>query len=409
MTNDKGDLVPDRDPAYGWLMVVVVFILSVLSFGALGAVSVFLKPLTEEFGWGRGETAFGYTAIAFSSALFGILWGHLADRFGTRWFGVIAAVAMSAALYLLSGQQTIVEFYAFYFLFGAFGNAMLTAPLYANVGFWFKRNPGLALGITASGGAVGQGIVPFLSGLAITRYGWQTSYLIMAATYLAIALPISLLIRESPSRMAASNAVGPEMRTVTLSDREVVIWISAAIVFCCNCMAVPIVHLVPLLTDQGHTTGYATGVLMVLMLCGAFGRILGGKLGDTIGALPAYMLMSFGQTISVFWFVHVQGTIAVYLLAAFFGFTYSGVMSSILVCTRMMVSARFAGRAMSITSFFGWGGMGLGGFLAGWLFDRTGDYQAAFAFAAVMGIINLIILGLFKARIDRHRPEPVPA
>jgi MFS family permease len=75
----------------------------------------------------------------------------------------------------------------------------------------------------------------------------------------------------------------------------------------------------------------------------------------------------------------------------------------------MMVSARFAGRAMSITSFFGWGGMGLGGFLAGWLFDRTGDYQAAFAFAAVMGIINLIILGLFKARIDRHRPEPVPA
>jgi MFS family permease len=390
-------------------MVFVVFVLSVLSFGALGAVSVFLKPLAAEFGWGRGETAFGYTAIAFSSALFGILWGHVADRSGTRWFGIIAAIVMSLSLYLLSGQQTIVEFYAFYFLFGAFGNAMLSSPLYANVGFWFKRNPGLALGITASGGAVGQGIVPFLAGLAITRYGWQTTYIIMAGVYLIIALPISLLIRESPSRMEARNATGPEMRTVTLSEREVVVWISVAIVFCCNCMAVPIVHLVPLLTDQGHSTGYATSALMVLMLCGAFGRILGGKLGDTIGALPAYMLMSFGQTISVFWFPQVQGTVGLYLLAAFFGFTYSGVMSSILVCTRMMVSARFAARAMSITSFFGWGGMGLGGFLGGWLFDRTGDYEAAFAFAAIMGIVNLIVLALFRARIDRHRPEPVPA
>ena len=42
----------ERDPAYGWLMVFVVFTLSGLSFGALGAISVFLKPLSAEFGWG---------------------------------------------------------------------------------------------------------------------------------------------------------------------------------------------------------------------------------------------------------------------------------------------------------------------------------------------------------------------
>ena len=140
----------DRDPPYGWVMVGVVFALSTLSFGALGSISVFLKPLGEEFGWGRGETAFGYTAIAFSSALFGIFWGQIADRYGTRWFGVVATLVMSLSLFLLAGQKTIVEFYAFYFLFGALGTAMLSSPLFANVGFWFRRNPGLALGITAS-------------------------------------------------------------------------------------------------------------------------------------------------------------------------------------------------------------------------------------------------------------------
>ncbi|GIS32908.1 MAG: hypothetical protein Ct9H90mP4_08220 [Gammaproteobacteria bacterium] len=45
-----------------------------------------------------------------------------------------------------------MPFMGFIFLFGAFGNAMVTSPLFANVGFWFRNNPGLALGITASGG-----------------------------------------------------------------------------------------------------------------------------------------------------------------------------------------------------------------------------------------------------------------
>ena len=45
----------------------------------------------------------------------------------------------------------------------------LTSPLYANVGFWFRQQPGLALGITA-GGAVGQGVMPLCAGLAISAY-----------------------------------------------------------------------------------------------------------------------------------------------------------------------------------------------------------------------------------------------
>jgi MFS family permease len=406
----KPNAPPHADPAYGWVMVAAVFTLSALSFGTLGAISVFLKPLSAEFGWTRGETAFGYTAISFSSALFGVIWGYVSDRFGTRWFGLVAALLMTLTLLLLSRQTTLFHFYALYFLFGAFGNAMVTSPMFANVAFWFRRNPGLALGITASGGAFGQAVVPFLSGLAIASHGWRTAYLLLAGGYLAIALPAALLIRESPWREASRALPANAPKDFPLSDLEVVAWISLAVIFCCNCMSVPIVHLVPLLTDAGHPVEFATGVLMVLMFSGVAGRILGGRLGDTLGALPAYMLMSFGQTISVIWFPHVEGTLALYLLAVFFGFTYSGVMSSILVCTRMMVSPRFAGRAMSLTSFFGWIGMGMGGFFGGFFFDLQGNYSWAYAFAAVMGTINLLILALFRLRIaSQPPPHPVVA
>ena len=104
-----------KDPAYGWVMVFVAFTLSALSFGALASISVFLKPLATEFGWGRGETSLGYTMISFSSALFGVLWGYVADRFGSRWFGLVAAAASRwqaltwmrwvSVLYLLSDRR----------------------------------------------------------------------------------------------------------------------------------------------------------------------------------------------------------------------------------------------------------------------------------------------------------------
>jgi MFS family permease len=115
--------------------------------------------------------------------------------------------------------------------------------------------------------------------------------------------------------------------------------------------------------------------------------------------------MSAGQTLFVFGFPHIDGAAGLYTLAIFFGFTYSGVMSSILVCVRMMVSARYAGRAMSITSFFGWVGMGLGGFFGGMFFDMSGDYSWSFAFASFMGILNLIILAAFFIRLRTQKQE----
>ncbi len=173
-------------------------------------------------------------------------------------------------------------------------------------------------------------------------------------------------------------------------------------------MAVPIVHLVPLLTDNGISTEVAASVLLTLMLAGGVGRVLGGKFCDNFGALPTYVIMSLGQTVFAFWFPHVSSLSGLYILAAFFGFSYSGVMSSILVLTRIMVSPGFAARAMSITAFFGWFGMGMGAFVGGLFFDMYKDYNLAFAYASMMGVANLAILMLFRARVRRVENVAVP-
>lgn len=392
----------DKGINYGWVMVLVVFVLSGLAFGSMASISVFLKPVSLEFGWSRGQTSFAYTVASLSSAVFGVLWGQVADKYGTKWFGFVGAICMSLVLFALSSLDSIAQFYTFYFLFGAMGSALLFSPLYANVGFWFKENPGLALGLAASGGAIGQAFIPHLSGILIESSGWKLAYVNLAIIYIFISFPIAFLIKESPWRINARNQEEEEERSFPLSEKEVVAWISIAVIFCCICMSIPIMHLVPLLTDKGFSLEFATSVLMILMICGAFGRILGGMLGDYIGALPGYILMSLGQTVFVVWFPHLISPTLIYIMAALFGFTYSGVMSSILVCTRIMVSAKFGARAMSLTSFFGWIGMGLGGFLGGYFFDIYGDYNWAFAFSGITGIINLFILTLFFLNIRKR-------
>ena len=277
------NILKDRDINYGWIMVLVVFVLSGLAFGSMASISVFLKPISADFGWSRGATSFAYTVASLSSALFGVIWGVVADKYGTRWFGLVGATAMSLCLYMLSTQNSLFEFYLFYFLYGAFGSALLFSPLYANVGFWFQENPGLALGIAASGGAIGQAFIPHLSGYLINLTGWQSAYISLAFIYAFIAFPIALLIKESPWRESARNLTESEPRSFPISEKEVVTWISVAVIFCCICMAVPIMHLVPLLTDTGFSLEFATRILMVLMICGAFGRIFGGLLGDVLG------------------------------------------------------------------------------------------------------------------------------
>ena len=393
----------DRDINYGWVMVLVVFVLSGLAFGSMASISVFLKPVSLEFGWSRGQTSFAYSIASFASAAFGVIWGQVADKYGTRWFGFAGAICMSLVLFALSSLDSIFQFYLLYFLFGAMGSALLFSPLYANVGFWFRENPGLALGLAASGGAIGQAFIPHLSGILIESSGWKAAYIDLAIIYILIALPISFLIKESPWRISARTDSEQEETDFPLSEKEVVAWISFAVIFCCVCMSIPIMHLVPLLTDKGFSVEFATSVLMLLMFCGAFGRILGGMLGDYIGALPGYILMSLGQTVFVIWFPHLISPSTIYIMAALFGFTYSGVMSSILVCTRMMVSAKYGARAMSLTSFFGWIGMGLGGFLGGYFFDIYGDYIWAFTFAGISGVINLFVLFLFTLYIRKKR------
>jgi MFS family permease len=172
-------------------------------------VSNALKPVSQELGWPRGATALAYTIAAVTIGVSGVLWGRLADRYGTRPIVVLGTLARPAALLLLSRLTSLPQFYAFYILLGAFGVAATNVPIIANVGLWITRRKGTALGILSAGGPLGQVCVAFLAGHVVLAFGWRTAYLVLAVVYAVVAVPLALMVRTPPLLAAAwSSAIG---------------------------------------------------------------------------------------------------------------------------------------------------------------------------------------------------------
>jgi MFS family permease len=299
-------------------------------------------------------------------------------------------------------------------MMGLFGFATILVPLNNLTTFWFARNRGLAIGIVSAGGALGQGLVPFIARHLILEQGWREAYQSLGLIYFAVLLPLALLIRNPPAVSGAGDAAGAGGRNPYALPRHwLVALLCLAVVFCCTCMATPIVHVVALGSDAGLGPRESAGLLTVMMLFGVAGRILTGVMADRIGNLRAYVIVSLAQTALALWFPHVHTLAGLYALSALFGLWYAGVMTALILCAREFAPPRFSGLSIGLVAFFGWVGMALGAWQGGLFFDMDGDYVQAFLNSSIAGVINLLILGLLYLYTDpramRARRAMAPA
>jgi MFS family permease len=378
---------------YGWVIVAVSTVGLALGFGAGATVSVFMKPFEQEFGWLRADISIAYTAHTIGAAVGGLLWGRLSDRIGAREIAFLGAIAMSAGLGAVAWQRDLWALYLLYFGIGAVGFACLFTPLLALTGLWFDARKGLAIGIVTAGGAIGQGIVPYLVQMLITAFGWRSAALCIGVGYFVILFPLVFLLRSPPVLGGpAGQAARADQNLWGVPHAITIPWLSLAGVFCCVCMAVPLVHLVPLGIDVGCSPQTAAGLLLSLMTAGVFGRLFFGWLADRIGGLSSYGIASLAQTSVVFWFTQTKDIATLFQLSVLFGFGFAGVMTCLLICAREAAPLRMSATAMAVVSTAGWIGMGLGSYQAGLLYDITASYLLSYANAALAGILNLLVV-----------------
>lgn len=389
--------ISETIPIYRWVIVAASALILAVSMGMMvNGISVFFIPLNEEFGWKRGEVSLiNFSGLA-GLALGGIVMGRIADRASTRGVCLGGSIVLGLCILGASYAQALWQFYLLFFIGGFLGAGSLFAPLVANVGNWFTKGAGLAVGIVSAGQALGQGAVPYCIAILIGSMGWRGALSTMGLVTLIGLFFLTLLIRQPPSQQASilpGNGATKDELSVLLAPNVIAIWLGGAVLFCCICMSVPLMHLVPLIQDRGYALEDAGGVVFLMLIVAIIGRVAFGKLADMIGAIRAYWIASCWQTLLVFGFVYINSLDGFYFFAVVYGFGYAGVMTGLLVCVRVLTPSTHRASTLGIVMLFAWLGHGIGGFQGGLFFDLTENYTVTYANAALAGIINLVVVG----------------
>jgi MFS family permease len=415
MSASPATATPAPEPGYRWVIVAASAIVMGGSVGLImNGISVFLVPLEQEFGWGRGAVSFINFAGLTGIAIGGVVMSRVSEFVGVRRSVMLGAVTLGLTLLIASRADQLWQFYAIFFVGSFVGGGSLFAPLIANTSRWFKTGVGLAIGIVSAGQALGQGLVPYFGGKAISAIGWSDTFLWMGVLMLTVLPLLALLIRPPAAPLAGPAAAGPapaaaDAPDLPLSTNTVIVWMSVAVVLCCVTMAVPLIHLVPYAQSCGVPLSDAGGIVLIMLIAGICGRIAFGKIADMIGAIRAYWVASAWQTALVALFLQFQSLDSLMIFAAIYGFGYGGVMTTILVSMQVLTPVARRASATGMVTMFAFFGHAIGGYQGGLFFDLMGNYGWAFANAAIAGVANLIVVAALYVAITRRPETPTGA
>jgi MFS family permease len=392
-SNAQPGLAPGDIQGLGAVLAVVGGTVGMaLGFGCLALTSVFMQPLELALGWSRAEVSLGYGIASVGMAVGGLVWGRLSDRLDIRLLLAVGGSGMVLALGAMAATQALWHFYAANLVLGAFGFAVLYAPLVSAPGEWFTRHRGLAIGIVTAGGAAGQGVLPYLASILIRDLGWRPAFLVLGGVVL-VALALALPCVRHPDgarRIGSGPCAVPEPRRD--GERTALAVLAVAAFMCCTCMGVPLVHLASFVAGVCGSPELGATSLLVAMLTATVGRVCFGTAADRIGCLPAYALASAIQTGCVLAYPLMGDSLSLLTLSAVFGFGFAGNMTCLILCVRETVAASRFGGALGVVMLVAWAGMGVGAYAGGLLFDAFASYALSFGLAGAAGGLNLVAL-----------------
>jgi MFS family permease len=379
------------------------------SFPALffGTLSVFLKPIAGEFGWGRAQTA-GATVLSNLGIAFGaILVGRLVDRFGAHrvipWSAALMAVAI-AALGLIPNSPLLLA--ALSFTIGLVGVGTTPLGYLSVLPRYFDKRLGLAFGLAMAGMGVGTVLMPMVSQQLISAVGWRMAYTGMAAMALLCALLAWVLLfgaRRARYVAEGARAASPDTQLAGMALGQAAgdtrFWLLLLTVMAVAAAALGFsVHGVSIMTDRGIDAGAAARVAGLAAAGVVVGRLFGGALMDWAGAVPV-ACVSFAIGGAGLWIFATDSSqdIALLTLAAFMAsFAIGAEGDFIPLAVRRYFGLKAFGAIYGVMFFaYATGGV-LGPVAMGLYFDRMGDYRAVLRIAATACIVcgaALVLLG----------------
>ena len=188
---------------YGWIVLACLCCVGFARQGpAVATLSIFIEPLTRDFGWSRTAVSGAVSLGGLLAVLVSPLLGPLLDRRGSRLVLCLAVLMNGVALLLLSLTPSLLIFYLLY----CFARMNWAGPfdlgIYGALNNWFIARRTAAASVVNLAQMLGLVAMPLIAQFAILHDGWRAGWLALGAVTLLVGfVPVWLFLVRRPEDM----------------------------------------------------------------------------------------------------------------------------------------------------------------------------------------------------------------
>ncbi len=395
------------------IILVASLLFMVIGTGSVYFLVVALKLISVEFSWPRAVPSIAYALQYFAAGFGGVFMGYCLDRWGMGIPALVGASMIGLGAVLTSYVSSPWHLYVIYgVLMGFLGRSALFSPLTANITRWFEHNKSKAVGIVGSGQALAGAVWPPIFQYFFDSIGWRQTAFWYGVFVILTMLPLAMILRKKPPdikgesvseliRKARENM--SDVPSIRLSPLKMQFTLSVASIGCCVAMSLPLAHLVAHVSDLGYASARGAELLSLMLAAAAASSFFGvGYLGRKWGGLWALFIFSTVQALFLGVLAFVESLPLVYLSAVLFGIGYGGILPCYPLIVREHLPAPEVGRRTAIIILCAGGGMALGSWIGGAMFDSTGSYTLAFLIGVGFNICNLVMIGTLISQREKR-------
>ena len=403
-----GSLRKATDVYYGRLLVGVAAFVMILGIVPLfHGVTAWFVVLEQHFQWNRTQLSLAFSLARVEGGIMGPLEGLLVDRLGPRRMVLIGLLIMGGGFLLFSQVQELWQFYAAFLIMSLGGSLGTFLPMMTAINSWFVRRRAMAMSRVLVGYKLGAiALVPLLAwAVGVDQFGWRAVAAGIGGMVIVLAYPLSRLVRNRPEdyglrpdgQSAAPQLQSPAATPADTENREFTLrqairtrafWQISFGHACCSSIVVTImVHLGPMLTDQGFSLQTVGFVVSVYTAIGVASIMVGGYLGDRVPIRLGIFGFSLFQSIAIIILLLAHSLPMVFLFSVLMGIGEGR--GSLTTAIRGVYFGRKA-----FASIMGISMVPMNVLLftlplfAGYMFDQRGSYAIPFTTIAAVGGIG---------------------
>lgn len=402
--------------AVGALMVQLVL-------GVIYAWSVFLIPISERFGWERGQVAWAYSLNILTFGLVMALAGRLQDRLGPRVVCMLGGVLMGLGFIMARWTFSLWWLYLSYGIIAGAGIAMSYVTPIGTLVKWFPDMRGLMTGVAVAGFGFSTLILGPVAARLVTAVGVENTFLYLGIAFVIIVVVGAQLLINPPAGWLPEGYTPPTpVKTETGAEAQVdyetgeiirmpqgwMLWLAMLCHTAAGLMVIG--YLSPFAQQKGMTAAAAAGLVGYGAIFNGLGRIASGWVSDRIGRKGAMLLFFGATTLLMFVTPFVAGTTigllaAVTVIYGAYGSNFALFPSTV----ADFFGTKYVGGNYGLI-FTSWGFAGVAaGRIGAYVYSATGAYDNGFYISGVLAAIAVVLMFVLRAPEAREAAAPAKA